>query len=781
MDLVRSLRHLPLSMPKDLKQVFQLLGLYDPKEGLGDLLSRIRAEEISPRRVYNAVLLRAPDNIALATPHPRYNGREHLRMALESPEFQRKSMRNFLQVYPDKLRQIFIHIPKCAGTDLVLNLAPDRLSFPRVLTLSDWVSSEDLISALSGLVRAAPFHEQIFIYGHMTVGDYIDVGGARSSDQMFTVIRDPVELLLSQANYAAGRLRQDPEISSPDTQEIMAALGLERLQEERSAAYWKMLAAQCLVNQRVCPPNRICHYLGKEQIATYECAIEHIVRYDIEITETSQYRRWLNDRWGIQAESRHNKSEKVLSLQEALGFFPNQISSGTAEDQKLFDVVRWVLQKTGRSSTCGSEMAEIAGRGGLFDLPKKLAGEKTAGSIRVFVSQGEAEIDFLMTALPRGTVDHKLLTVADYAMRDGGNGCDISRAGWAVPEREFTWTNGNEAVLELPRPETAADYVLRIHCMPFIVNGALSSQNISLTVNGSEGNAVRCRDVSILDCDLPWSVLADHDRITVCLQLPDAAKPSELGRGEDARLLGVAVKSVTLGRMAPESEFEQPAGEEGQNEDLRELALAFESIGENCEFGLVQRQCGVEPLGLFRFTSAPLPKLIDALRARFKGLGEPGNVEVQTSANGREYMVLDKCFGLLWHAWVQVGEQEPEEIATRETRRLPLLIRKLVEDMTLGEKIFVFHGMTPLTTEEARALSAALRSYGPGTLLWVEQADETHQPGAVEVIEPGLLKGYMDRFAPGENAHDVSFDCWVTLCRNAVRLFRLSSQASAAA
>jgi hypothetical protein len=34
----------------------------------------------------------------------------------------------------------------------------------------------------------------------------------------------------------------------------------------------------------------------------------------------------------------------------------------------------------------------------------------------------------------------------------------------------------------------------------------------------------------------------------------------------------------------------------------------------------------------------------------------------------------------------------------------------------------------------------------------------------------GLLKGYIDRFAPGENAHALSLDCWITLCRNSCRL-----------
>ena len=69
-----------------------------------------------------------------------------------------------------------------------------------------------------------------------------------------------------------------------------------------------------------------------------------------------------------------------------------------------------------------------------------------------------------------------------------------------------------------------------------------------------------------------------------------------------------------------------------------------------------------DPLGLFRFSSTPLPQLLKALRSNFEGMGKEDSIEVQVSPNGREYMVLDKCFGFLYHAWVLVGEQEPEAI-----------------------------------------------------------------------------------------------------------------------
>ncbi len=178
------------------------------------------------------------------------------------------------------------------------------------------------------------------------------------------------------------------------------------------------------------------------------------------------------------------------------------------------------------------------------------------------------------------------------------------------------------------------------------------------------------------------------------------------------------------------------ASEPTARPEFAPLLTRFESLGENCEFGLVQRRCGIEPLGLLRFSSTPLPPLLNALRGRFAGMGQPDTIEIEVAASGREYMVFDRRYGFRYHAWVKLGEMAPEAIHAREVRRLPFLIRKLVEDLTEGEKIFVFHGMQPLAEREARELADAIRLYGPGTLLWVELADAVHPPGAVRRSRP---------------------------------------------
>src|SRR6185437_10677585 len=89
-------------------------------------------------------------------------------------------------------------------------------------------------------------------------------------------------------------------------------------------------------------------------------------------------------------------------------------------------------------------------------------------------------------------------------------------------------------------------------------------------------------------------------------------------------------------------------------------------------------------------------------------------------------------------------------------------------------KIFVYKFGGDVTEEEILPLHMALNQRSSSTLLWVVPAEPNRPPGAVEVLRPGLLKGYIDRFAPAENAHDLSFAGWLKVCANAVVLASLT-------
>jgi len=117
-----------------------------------------------------------------------------------------------------------------------------------------------------------------------------------------------------------------------------------------------------------------------------------------------------------------------------------------------------------------------------------------------------------------------------------------------------------------------------------------------------------------------------------------------------------------------------------------ELVARFESLGDNCEFGLVQRKLGAEPLGLLRFTFIELRDLVRGLRCGFEGLGAAEATEVTVSGKDQEYVIRDTSFRMTFHTWQSQDETDIETIRRQYDTRVGFLRRKLLEDVTNAEK-----------------------------------------------------------------------------------------------
>lgn len=207
---------------------------------------------------------------------------------------------------------------------------------------------------------------------------------------------------------------------------------------------------------------------------------------------------------------------------------------------------------------------------------------------------------------------------------------------------------------------------------------------------------------------------------------------------------------------------------------LDELMQAFESLGDNCEFGLVQRHAGVEPLGLLRFAGMSLGNLVAALEARFDGLGTVDTVTVHPAGppGRRELMVHEAYLGARYHTFIREGDLDPEALRGREAKRLAFLRRKLLDDLAAGEKIWVWRELGMTDPARLQPLLDALRALGPNLLLWVVAADGGHPPGTVERLGRDLIKGYVERLAPYEDAADIRPASWFEVCENAFGLCR---------
>jgi hypothetical protein len=381
-----------------------------------------------------------------------------------------------------------------------------------------------------------------------------------------------------------------------------------------------------------------------------------------------------------------------------------------------------------------------------------------------------------------------------------GNSLAYLGGGWARSEDEFTWAIGSESHLVFPRLAAADEYVLLLDVVPFVHPPELPTQRLIVSVNDTVVGSTEISRPTLLAYRLPARLACRADRMVVTLQHPDAARPKDFGDSADDRSLAFSIfeaklQHVTEAKLAHETRL--PTGLMlGSTHDrsfgacsdvdltewattrsglsIPQIALKFESLGENCEFGLFQRACDAEPLGLLRFSSTFMRNLIRGIDGGFDGLGKIDDIDPRLEGTPRkEYMIHERKFGLVYHTFVYEGQRSTWLMKEQESARLKFLRRKFMEELEASEKIFVYKFGGAVSEEEILPLYRALNRYGESTLLWVVPAERDRPPGTVEVVLPGLLKGYIDRFAPDDNAHDFSFDGWLRVCTNACVLARL--------
>jgi hypothetical protein len=193
-SLLDRFRTAPLRMARTRTELFNLLAFFDPHEKWSDFVSRIDFTDVTPGHIYQVVLGRSPDSIDVALGAEDYDPAHHFSEALLCSEFRQKFQSTFLLSYPEKGRDVFIHVPKCAGTDLILNLGRRSVPLPKTLELRGWVTDSEFLQIVAGLARAAATSDRLFAYGHMELGEYVSSAGIRPRDRVFTVLRDPVDL-----------------------------------------------------------------------------------------------------------------------------------------------------------------------------------------------------------------------------------------------------------------------------------------------------------------------------------------------------------------------------------------------------------------------------------------------------------------------------------------------------------------------------------------------------------------------------------------------------------
>lgn len=380
--------------------------------------------------------------------------------------------------------------------------------------------------------------------------------------------------------------------------------------------------------------------------------------------------------------------------------------------------------------------------------------------------------------------------LARFGFGHGENGVALLGPGWSAPEPRFTWSDGAASQLALTAAPVEGDLFLRLVVQPFTADPTLPAQRMRLSINGTAQPEEVLRDIVPLGFQLNGAAWRSGGDVHLWFEFPDSDSPRARGAGADTRRLGIALLEMQLWRVPKAAPVERclrpplPTGafdfSEAATAALRGLTalsvealmLACESIGHNCEFGLMQRRCGAESQGLLRFVGITPERLIAGLDCSFEGVDDPALLDIVIEGDERpEYLLLNKRYGMQTHSFRYPDETDEASIRDDQIRRLSLQRRRLLELLASGEKLFVYHDFGASSLARGRAVLQALRRHGPNALLLVTTGG-AHPAGSVELIERDFYLGYLDAFAPVWAADRGDLSGWITVCGNAYRLWR---------
>lgn len=341
--------------PVDPGRLFQLFALYEPAMELYPLLCRLDFGQVRASHLDYSTFGYVPGVQPHRMAWSPAIARDYLNDLLYSSRFQQNVLSYALRAFPEKRRLMFVHIPKCAGSDLSFHLASRFPSLEQRLTDEVWTSKEALFRALARFVRELAFADAVFVRGHIPLDTYADADLIRPADRIFSIVRDPTEIALSQINYILTKfqLNIDAGVVERDTEEWLHALGLKELPAAVTPQFADKYARVLLHNTDIVEPNSMCRWLGG---GTAQTVVERLARHLVEITDTAHYNAWLSAEWGISAYTRQNESTKFISLSTLGHQELNYVQDLSLEDRKLFALVQNALAVTGNASVSGEEI-----------------------------------------------------------------------------------------------------------------------------------------------------------------------------------------------------------------------------------------------------------------------------------------------------------------------------------------------------------------------------------------------------------------------------------------
>jgi hypothetical protein len=389
---------------------------------------------------------------------------------------------------------------------------------------------------------------------------------------------------------------------------------------------------------------------------------------------------------------------------------------------------------------------------------------------------------------------------------------------WRFDEAGNAWAAARECQVEVPAPDRPGHYVARFDIVPLRIRTLLSSQRMTILLNGAVIGQFQTGSDTLLNVPLPPELIEWGGTLRFGLLLPDGAPIHDFDREQPRQFLSLILDAIVIApvpvahaglprlrvddvapaaaiavsdRFLEDSLDDLPAAvHDALGIEMSDIMRVFESLGDNCAFGLAQRKANAEVLGILRFANSPLKSLMRALEDEFKALAEPDRLEMRwVPSDPGEFMLSLNDYGLRWHTNVFDASVDQATLFTQQSTRLSYLRRKFYEGLKAGRKIFTISRAEPrkhpipmpdadapthweekpepLRWAEVSALFSLLNRYGTNTLLYLVPAEPGQRSGTVELLAPGVMRGYVDDFVIAADPTIKDHAAWLRIAVNA--------------
>ncbi|MBA2432450.1 MAG: hypothetical protein H0V56_10115 [Chthoniobacterales bacterium] len=130
-----------------------------------------------------------------------------------------------------------------------------------------------------------------------------------------------------------------------------------------------------------------------------------------------------------------------------------------------------------------------------------------------------------------------------------GNAAPYRVSGWSDPEEQFTWTEGDTAVLAIRVPATEEGVALKIRANGFTNPPDLPAQPVEVSVNNRKIADWELGEVAEHSAILPPELVKEGGLLTFTFKMPKAVPPKAAGKGDDPRVLGMCVHEVEIRKV----------------------------------------------------------------------------------------------------------------------------------------------------------------------------------------------------------------------------------------